>query len=114
MIQGVEGVFRGVMPLSRVNEWVHCTRADSALSLDETQPGYREVRQQQARVEASSVRRDVCSSTKSEEACREKGSGHGLGRVVATTRQEDERPQSRALGPSVLSAQPSANLELVE
>lgn len=109
MIQGAEGVFSGVMSLSRINEWVHRTRANSALSLHETHPGHQEARQRQARVEASSVRRDVCSSSRSEEACREKGSGHGLRRVMATTRQEDERPQSRALGPSALSVQPSAS-----
>lgn len=73
MSQGVEGVFSGVMPLSRINEWVHCTRADSALSLDETHPGYREVRQQQARVEASSMRRDMCSSTRARRPAERRG-----------------------------------------
>lgn len=96
------------MSLSRRNEWAHRTRGDSALSLDETHPGHQEVRQRQARVGASSVRRDACSPAKSDVACREKGSEqppegrgkHPLGRAGLTVLQRclPSRLQARQPG----------------
>ena len=81
--------------MSRINEWAHRTHGDSTLSLDEMHPGHQEVRQRQARVGASSLRRDVCLPAKSNAVCREKGreqppegrGKHPLGRAGLTVLQ---------------------------
>lgn len=101
-------MFGGGTSLSRINEWAHRTCGDSALSLDETHPGHQEVRQWQARVGASSVRRGVCSPAKSDAVCRVKGSEqppegrgkHPLGRAGLTVLQHclPSRLQARQPG----------------